>query len=170
MPGQVEQRTIVDDQAIDILPEHGGFHAIVKDLPGRAAEGLKSRDMAAQHGSEVLVQDEASPDQPRVAEHQGEQPDDAPGAGLVGERDLEAGEIDLALDARWRLEADLERLDRIGAQLLDRPLDPSVAASEALLAQLAAETDGGQPGVGRQPITQIGQERIGGFGRGARGP
>jgi len=63
MPRQVEQRTIVDDQAIDILPEHGGFHAIVEDLPGRAAERLKSCDMAAQHGSEVLVQDEASPDQ-----------------------------------------------------------------------------------------------------------
>jgi len=160
VPGQVEQRAIVDDQAIDILPEHGGFHAIVEDLPGRAAEGLKRCDVAAQHGSEVLVQNEASPDQPRVAEHQGEQPDDALGPGFVGERDLEAGEVDLALNARWRLKADLEWLDRIGAQLLDRPLDPGVAAGEALLAQLAAETDGGQPGVGRQPITQIGQERI----------
>ena len=72
VPGQVEQRTVVDDQAIDILPEHGGFHAIVEDLPGRAAEGLKRCDVAAQHGSEVLVQNEASPDQPRVAAHQGE--------------------------------------------------------------------------------------------------
>ena len=156
MPGQVEQRAIVDDQAIDILPEHGGFHAIVEDLPGCAAEGLKRCDVAAQHGSEVLVQDEASPDQPRVAEHQGEQPDDALGARLVDERDLEAGEVDLALNARRRLEADLEWLDLIGAQLLDRALDSGVAAGEALLTQLAAETDGRQPGVGRQPITQIG--------------
>ena len=88
MPGQVEQRKIVDYQAIDILPEHGGFHAIVEVLPGRAAEGLNRCDMAAQHGSEVLVQDEASPDQSRVAQRQGEQPHDPLGAGLVGERDL----------------------------------------------------------------------------------
>ena len=85
------------------------------------------------------------------------------GAGLIGELNLEASEIDLALDPRRRLEADLERLDLIGTHLLDCPLDPGVAASEAQLAQLAAETDGSQPGVGRQPITHIGQERVGGL-------
>ena len=70
VPGEVEQATIVDDQAIEILPEHGGFHAVVENFPGRAAESLKRGGMAAQHGSEVLMQDEAGPDQPRVAEHQ----------------------------------------------------------------------------------------------------
>ena len=57
---------------------------------------------------QILVHDEARPDQPRVAEHHGEQPDDALDAGLVGELDLEAGEIDLGLLAGRRLEAHLE--------------------------------------------------------------
>ena len=50
----------------------------------------------------------------RVAEHHGEQPDDARDAGLVGELDLEVGEVDLGLLAGRRLEADLEGRDRIG--------------------------------------------------------
>jgi hypothetical protein len=41
------------------------------------------------------VDDEARPDQPAEAEHHGEQPNDARDAGLVGELDFEAREIDL---------------------------------------------------------------------------
>ena len=46
------------------------------------------------------------PDQARVAEHQREQPDNADCRGLVGEGDLEMGEVDLLLLAGWGLEAD----------------------------------------------------------------
>ena len=99
MPGHVEQAAVVDDQAVGILAEHGGFHAVVEDLAGCAAERLKRSDVAAQYGCQVLVHGKAGPDQPRVAEHHGEQPDDALGAGLVGEHDLEAGKVDLPLDA-----------------------------------------------------------------------
>ena len=64
--------------------------------------------MAAQDALQILVEDEARPDQPGVAEHHREQPDDALDAGLVGELDLEPGEVDLRLLAGRRLEAHLE--------------------------------------------------------------
>ena len=89
--------------------------------------------MTAQNGLQVLVDDEARPDQPREAEHQREQPNDARDAGLVGEHDFEAGEIVLRLRARRRLEADLERLDGLGPNLADGALDRRIAAAIAPL-------------------------------------
>ena len=114
---------------------------------GRAAERLEGCDMAAQHGCQVLVDDEARPDQPRVAEHHGEQPDDARRAGLVGEHDLEAGEIDLALLAGRRSrsaprKAGSARRPDVAQEVGDRGVAPRVAA----LLQLAQQTDPGQPG------------------------
>ena len=43
---------------------------------------------------------EPRPDQARIAEHHGEQPDDPRYPGLVGELNLEPGQIDLSLLAR----------------------------------------------------------------------
>ena len=52
-----------------------------------AAQRLEGRHVAAQQRLQVLVQDEAGPDQAAVAEHQREQPDDARRRRLVGEDD-----------------------------------------------------------------------------------
>ncbi len=109
VPREVEKGAVVDDEAVGILADHRGLHAVVEDLARRAADRFERGDVAAQDGLQVLVHDEARPDQARVAEHHREQPDDARDAGLVGELDLEAGEIDLRLLAGRRLEADLER-------------------------------------------------------------
>ena len=107
--GEVDQRPVVDDVALGILADDRGLHPIVEDLARHAAERLESGEVAAQHGLQVLVQDEAGPEQAAVAEHQREQPDDPGHPGLVGERHLELGEVDLRLVAGRRLEAHFER-------------------------------------------------------------
>jgi hypothetical protein len=94
---QREELVVVDDAALVDLAEDGGAHAVVEDLLRHAAERLEGGDVAAQHGGEVLLGDEAGPHHAAVAEHEGEQPDDALGAGLVLEADLEVGEVDLRL-------------------------------------------------------------------------
>jgi hypothetical protein len=66
--------------------------------------------MTAQQGLQVLVHHKAGDDVAGVAEHQGEQPDDAGELRLVGEGGDEAGKVDLRLLAGRRLEADLEGL------------------------------------------------------------
>jgi hypothetical protein len=58
VPGQIEQAAIIDHETIGILPENSSFHPIVEDLPGSTAKGLERGDMAAQHGAEILVDDE----------------------------------------------------------------------------------------------------------------
>ncbi len=63
----------------------------------RAADRLESGDMTAQDALQVLVNNEAAPDEPGVAKHRGKQPDDALDARLVGELHLEMGEVDLRL-------------------------------------------------------------------------
>ena len=55
--------------------------------------------MAAQQRLHVLVQHEAAPHHPAVAEHEREQPDDPLGSRLVGKDRAEMGEIDLRLTA-----------------------------------------------------------------------
>ena len=54
---------------------------------------------------QILAADEPRPNQPGVAEHHREQPDDALDPRLVGKLDLEPGEVDLGLLAQRRLEA-----------------------------------------------------------------
>lgn len=90
------------------LADDSGLHPVVENLARGAADRLKGRDMAAQDGLEVLVDDEARPDQPGMAEHEGEEPDDPRGAGFVEEAHLEAGETDLRLRAGRGLETHLE--------------------------------------------------------------
>jgi hypothetical protein len=50
-----------------VLADHRGLHPVAEDFPRRPADRLQRRDMAAQHGLQVLVNDEASPDQVRIA-------------------------------------------------------------------------------------------------------
>ena len=107
--GEVDQRPVVDDVALGVLAQDRGLHPVIEDLARHAVERGEGGEVAAQHGLQVLVQDEAGPEQAAVAEHQGEQPDDPGHPRLVGERHLELGEVDLRLVAGRRLEADLER-------------------------------------------------------------
>ena len=73
-------------------------------------------------------------------------------AGLVGEHDLEVGEIDLRLRAGRRLEADLERLDRFRPNVADGALYRRVAAGVAPLTQLPPQPHGREAGIGRKPL------------------
>jgi hypothetical protein len=142
MTRDIDQAAVVDDQAVGILDDHCGLHAIVEDLPPRAADRGEGGAVATQHGLQVLVNNEAGPDQPREAEHHREQSDDAPDAGLVCEHHLKAGKVDLPLFARRRLKPHLEAALRFRPDLLPRALDRGVAAGEAALAQLPQEPDG----------------------------
>lgn len=53
--------------------------------------------MAAQNRRQILMDDEARPDQAVETEHEGKQPHDPRRWRLVGEDDVEAGEVDLCL-------------------------------------------------------------------------
>ena len=75
--------------ALGILAQDRGLHPVIEDLARHALERGEGGEVAAQHALQVLVQDEAGPEQAAVAEHQGEQPDDPDHPRLVGERHLE---------------------------------------------------------------------------------
>src|SRR5215208_1602181 len=102
--------------------------------------------MAAQDRLQVLVQDEAGPDQARVAQHQGEQPNNALDPWLVSELNLEAGQVNLGLLAGRGLEPNLDREGRGGPDHRDAPLDGRIGPREAALLQLPPKPDGFSPG------------------------
>jgi len=116
--------------------------------------------MAAQHGLQVLMQNEAGPEQAAVAEHQREQPDDPRHSRLVSKRHLELGEVDLRLVAGRRLEADLEHGGGRRPQLAEHVGDGGVAALVAPFLQLAKEASAGQARPSLNPLAQIGDERV----------
>ena len=91
MPREVNEGPVVDDKAIRVFPDHRGLHAVVENLARYAADRLERGNVAAQNGLQVLVNDEPRPDQARIAEHHGEQPDDPRYPGLVGELNLRTG-------------------------------------------------------------------------------
>ena len=156
MLGQREQRAIVDDVAIAILAGDRRLHAVVEDLDRHPADGGEGEHVAAQQRLQVLVHDEAGKDVPGMAEHQREQPDDPGDPRLVGEGRDEAGEVDLRLVSRRRLEADLERLGfLLRPDGRDEALHRRVGTLVAALADLAGEADGAQIGEGRHPLAQI---------------
>ena len=107
---------------------------------------------------QVLVDDEAAPDQPAVTEHHREEPDDALDPWLVGELDVELGEVDLRLLAGRRLEAHFESGGADGAKVARAIAHDAVAAGEAALLDLSPPAYGGQAGIGRQTLAQIGLE------------
>src|SRR5271168_131261 len=77
MTGEVDKGAVVDDEPVGVLADDRGLHAIVEDRARRSADRLQSGDMAAQDALQILVEDEPRPDQPGIAEHHREQPDDA---------------------------------------------------------------------------------------------
>ena len=64
MAGEIDKRAIVDDEPIRVLADDRGLHAVVQDLARYAVDRLEGGDMAAQDALQVLVDDEAPPDQP----------------------------------------------------------------------------------------------------------
>ena len=104
--------------------------------------------MAAQHRRQILMDDEARPDQAAEAEHQGEQPDDPWRRRLVGEDDMELGEIDLRLLAGRGLEADLVAvLGRGRTDVAQEIGDRRVAAAIAELLQFPEQPPAGKTGI-----------------------
>ena len=108
MAAQIEERAIVNHAPVQVLADHRGLHAVVEDFAGNPADRLKRGDMTAQHRLQILMKDEASPDQPGVAEYHREQPNNAVDARLVSKFDHELGEVDLRLLAGRRLKANLK--------------------------------------------------------------
>ena len=137
MAGEIDKRAIVDDEPIRVLADDRGLHAVVQDLARYAVDRLEGGDMAAQDALQVLVDDEAPPDQPAVTEHHREEPDDALNPWLVGELDVELGEVDLRLLAGRRLEAHFESGGADGAKIARAIAHDAVAAGEAALLDLS---------------------------------
>jgi hypothetical protein len=161
VPGEIDKRAIIDDEAVGVLADDRGLHAIIEDLTRRTADRLESGDMTAQDALQVLVNDEAAPDKPGVAEHHGKQPNDALDAGIVGKLHLEMGEVDLRLPARRRFEAHFETGRARRPQIPHAVSENAVAARVSALLDLAPQTHRREAGIGRQALLQIRLERIG---------
>ena len=67
VPCEVEEATVVNDQAVGILADHRRLHAVVENFLRNPADRFERRNVTAQDGLQVLVDDEARPDQPREA-------------------------------------------------------------------------------------------------------
>jgi len=139
MSCKVDQAAVVNHETVGILADHRGLHPVVKDLARHPANRVERGNVAAEHGLQVLVNDKTRPDQARMAEDHREQPDDMRDPGLIGELDLKAGEIDLGLLAGRRLEAHLERSDRLRPDLAHGALHGCIAAGVTPVAQLAPQ-------------------------------
>ena len=125
---------IVDDAAAG-LADDCRLHAVVQDLVRDAADRLEGRHVATQNRLHILVQNEARPDQPAEAEHEREQPDDARDRRLIRELQLELGEVDLRLIARWRLEADLKGRQWCWTNIAQHVSDRGISALVPALAK-----------------------------------
>jgi hypothetical protein len=158
--GEAAQGGIVDDVAVrDILAAEHSPHTVVEDLGRHAAKCLESGGVAAQQGRQILVQHEAAPLHPAVAEHQREQPDDPLGARLVTEDSAEVREIHLCLPARWRLEADFESGGLARTNLAQEVLHRRVTTAVAEFADLAMQPTAVQLRKRRDAVPQIAFER-----------
>ena len=158
--GEVDEGAVVDDESVGVLADDRGLHAIVEDRARRAADRLEGRDVAAQNALQIRVEDEPRPDQPGVAEHHRKEPDDALDARLVGELDLEPGEVDLGLLARRRLEAHFVSGGVGGPDLAHPVPHNAVAAGKVALLEFPQQTPRGQGGKGRQALAQVWFEAI----------
>ena len=92
---------------------------------------------------QILMNDEAGPDQPGIAQHHREQPDDAFDAWLVDELDFETGEIDLRLLAGRRLEANFESGAGCWSKIAHAISHRAIAAGKAALLDLPPKPHGG---------------------------
>ncbi len=112
--------------------------------------------MTSQQGLQVLVHHKTGDDVARVAEHQGEQPNDAGELRLIGEGSDEAGKVDLRLLAGRRLEADLKGLGLVGRTGRgEEALHGRVGALVPAFADLSGEPDRTQVREGRDALAQV---------------
>ena len=117
--------------------------------------------MTAKHRLQILMKDEASPDQPGVAEHHREQPNNALDAGLVGKFDHELGKVDLRLLAGRRLKANLEASRSRRSKIAQKVGDRGVSALYPRSLKLTPHRR--RPVRGRErdePLAQIRYERV----------
>jgi len=159
VPGEVNERAVVDDAAAGFADDRG-LHAVVEDLAGDAADRREGRHVTTKNRLHVLVQDKARPNQPAEAEHEREQPDDARDRWLIFELQLELGKVDLRLIARWRLEADLKGRQWGRTNLAQHVSDGGIAAFVSALTKLPQKPAAGQAGIGHHTLAQIGDKRI----------
>lgn len=160
MACQVDEGTIVNDAFRLPFADNGGLHPVVKHLPGSATKSLEGCDMASQDGWQVLMHDEARPDKAAVTQHHREQPDDPWRHWLVGEDNMELGEIDLSLLAGRRLEANLETRTCWRPHVAKKIRQCRVAAGIATLPEFSEQSTTGQAGIGLHPFPQVEGERI----------
>jgi hypothetical protein len=85
----------VDDAVGLGLANDGRFYAIVMHLLGNAAQSFEGGDVAAKRRRNILMGDQARPDQAAATEHEGGQPHDPGRHRLVSEDDVELGKVDL---------------------------------------------------------------------------
>ena len=157
---QCEQRAVIGDVTLIVLARHRGLHAVVEDLDRHAADRLEGLDVAPQQRLQVLVEDVAREQKARMAEHQAEQPDDAAGAGIVGEVHNKACKVNLGLHARRGLEAHLVGLRSVlrsncGQEALHR----RVGAGVSQLTNLAGQAGRAQIGESNHPLAQKSHKR-----------
>src|ERR1700751_1669225 len=98
------------------------------------------------------MDDKPRPYQAGIAEHHGEQPDDPRYPRLVGELNLEPGEIDLSLLARRSFKPHLERSDGVRSDVAHRTLHRGIAASVATLSHFAPQPYRGEARKGGKPL------------------
>ena len=157
--GESAQRGVVDDvTAFGIVAVEHGAHAVVEDFRRYAAELGESVGMASQQRLHVLVQHEAAPHHPAVAEHEREQPDDPLGSRLVGKDRAEMSEIHLRLTAGRRLETDLKAGGRSWTHLAQEILQRRVSAGISQPADLATQPTAGQFRNCRDALAQVALE------------
>ena len=118
-------------------------------------------DVAAQHGRQVLMHDEARPDEAAEWPSTMENSQTILGARrLIGEDDMELGEIDLCLLAGRCLEANLEALRFRRPNVAQEIGQRRVAAAIAEILDLTEKPPPRQAGIGLHTIAQIGREGI----------
>src|ERR1700736_2307454 len=64
MASEIDERAVVDHEPLGVLAEDGGLHSVVEDLARNAADRLQSGAMTAKNCLQILMDNEARPDQP----------------------------------------------------------------------------------------------------------
>jgi hypothetical protein len=101
------------------------------------------------------MHDEACPDEAAVTQHHREQPDDPWRHWLVGENDMELGEIDLGLFAWRRLEANFETWICRRSHITKKVRDGGVTAVITSIPEFSEQPTTSEAGIGLHPLPQV---------------
>jgi hypothetical protein len=141
--------------AFDIFTADHRTHAVIEDFGRHTAESGEGIGVAAQQRLHILMQHEAAPHHPTVAEYQREQPHDPLCLRLVGENGAEMREVHLRLAAGRCLKADFKAGGVAGTRLAQEVLHRRVSTTIAELMDLSKQTATGQFRKGYQPLAQV---------------